>query len=87
MFTQVVIITPLLLKIVFFYNYSADDLASDLYLHKFPVQSIHGDRYSCVCVHVQSVEFDYSSVVYREQCDREQALEDFTTGQYIIVCV
>ncbi|XP_019854520.1 PREDICTED: probable ATP-dependent RNA helicase DDX43 isoform X2 [Amphimedon queenslandica] len=38
---------------------TADDLASDLLLHGYPVQSIHGDR---------------------EQEDREQALEDFSTG-------
>lgn len=55
---------------------SADDLASDLILRGFQVQCIHGDRYRCGwwCVRL--------SIIYlnREQCDREQALEDFKTG-------
>ena len=28
----------------FHFHFSADDLASDLLLKRFPVQSIHGDR-------------------------------------------
>lgn len=64
------------------FSFRADDLASDLSLNGFIVQTIHGDRWI-----VLSSKIVDNCYYYREQEDREQALEDFKTGKQVIIII